>query len=183
MTTWIISDTHFGDNNLVASAQTSGKTARPFATVREMDECLADNWNDLIAPEDTVYHLGDVYTGTGAAILPRLNGHKNLIIGNHDQPWDPVLAEAFETVSLWKVLGDAKTVLTHLPIDLSECSGLGHRFHRNIHGHLHYKPAPSAAHLCVSVEQTGFKPLDLDSLIDTTLSGLGGAQVARGGGG
>lgn len=52
-----------------------------------MDEALIKNWNDIIGPDDTVFHLGDFAFG-GSQLwndtLQRLNGHKILIIGNHD---------------------------------------------------------------------------------------------------
>ena len=48
MTTWIISDTHFGDASLVGAPTAAGKVARPFETVSQMDDCLADLWNDHI---------------------------------------------------------------------------------------------------------------------------------------
>jgi calcineurin-like phosphoesterase family protein len=39
-----------------------------------------------VAPEDTVYHLGDVALGLAHVkrVLPQLNGKKILIVGNHD---------------------------------------------------------------------------------------------------
>ena len=58
MTTWIISDTHFGDASLVGAPPAAGKVARPFETVSQMDECLADLWNDHIAEGDRVLHAG-----------------------------------------------------------------------------------------------------------------------------
>ena len=51
-----------------------------------MDEALIKNWNDVISPDDIVFHLGDFAFG-GSQLwndtLQRLNGHKILIIGNH----------------------------------------------------------------------------------------------------
>lgn len=165
MTTWIISDTHFGDGSLIGSGLAQGKTARGFETVSEMNECLADNWNTCIGPNDEVLHLGDVCIGDGCDMLARLNGKKHLLLGNHDNPLCPALARTFTTISLWKAMDDAGIVLTHLPIDLSLRSGLGARFITNIHGHLHNKPAPTAQHLCVSVEQTGYAPLNFEEVI------------------
>lgn len=165
MTTWITADTHFGDASLIGSGLAQGKTARGFETVTEMNECLADNWNELIRPDDTVFHLGDVYRGDGWQMLARLNGQKHLILGNHDTPQDHQLTQVFQTMSVWRAMDAAKIVLTHLPIDLSVRSGLGDRFSQNIHGHLHYKPAPTERHLCVSVEQTEYKPLNLEMMI------------------
>lgn len=52
-----------------------------------MDQALIDNWNSVIRPKDTVYHLGDVgFTDEDKLyhILKRLNGKIYLILGNHD---------------------------------------------------------------------------------------------------
>jgi calcineurin-like phosphoesterase family protein len=52
-----------------------------------MNEVLIRNWNEVVKPEDTTYHLGDVaFCGIAklAAILEQLNGYKILIKGNHD---------------------------------------------------------------------------------------------------
>lgn len=53
-----------------------------------MNEALIANWNAVVAPEDTVYVLGDFALAARAVeqILPRLNGRKILILGNHDFP-------------------------------------------------------------------------------------------------
>jgi len=177
MTTWIISDTHFGDSSFIDTGLAQGKTSRGFRTVSEMNECLADNWNDLIATDDTVFHLGDVYGGDGWKMLGRLKGRKHLILGNHDNPLDHELTQVFQYISLWKVLEATKMVLTHLPISLCARSGLGERFAMNIHGHLHTKPAPTERHICVSVEQTDYKPLNLDALIAHSTPRLRAAQV------
>lgn len=83
MSIYVISDTHFGHNNLLRYCSKS----RPFDTVEEMNENIVENWNNVVKPEDTVYHLGDVCMGqldTIDTYLPRLNGHVTLIKGNHD---------------------------------------------------------------------------------------------------
>ncbi len=164
MTQWVTSDTHFGDNSLLATGLAANKTARGFLTVQEMNECIADNWNDLVGDNDIVYHLGDVFLGEGWRILKRLKGKKHLILGNHDDPASPYLNDAFKSVALWKTFADSKTVLTHLPLDLSERSGLGLRFRRNIHGHLHFRPSPTPRHICVSLEQADYKPVNFEDL-------------------
>lgn len=79
---WFTSDTHFGHERIL------GLCNRPFDTVEDMNEGLIDNWNSVVAPEDTVYHLGDVALGPWVQwddILTRLNGHKVLVVGNHDR--------------------------------------------------------------------------------------------------
>lgn len=59
---------------------------RPFTSTEEMDETMVDNWNRVVRPQDKVYHLGDIAMSKRPlhAIMPRLNGEKVLIKGNHD---------------------------------------------------------------------------------------------------
>ena len=69
-----------------------------------MDETLIDNWNASVKQHDTVYILGDLFFRskvTADVMLKRLNGKKNLIIGNHDKDWmkRTDLPSFFESVS------------------------------------------------------------------------------------
>ena len=75
------SDTHFGHERIIQFCK------RPFTSVQEMDEKLIENWNKVVGPNDYVFHLGDFcFKGSQYwdRILNQLNGHKFLIIGNHD---------------------------------------------------------------------------------------------------
>lgn len=157
MTIWVIADTHFGHGALIGAG-------RDFQSIKQMDEFIADNWNDCVGPTDTIFHLGDVYKDNGWHVLKGLKGDKKLILGNHDNPLDSRLTSVFSSISLWRVFEDSGVVLTHLPLDLSDKTGLGLRFQRNIHGHLHHRPAPTPRHVCVSIEQTGYRPVRLEDL-------------------
>ena len=81
MNTFFTSDTHFGHANIIKYCN------RPFADVEEMDNTLIHNWNSIVRPEDTVYHLGDFAVGGGPAApyLHRLNGTICFCLGNHDK--------------------------------------------------------------------------------------------------
>lgn len=84
MTTFYTSDTHFGHERILELCE------RPFSDVTRMNEALIERWNNVVQPEDTVYHLGDVALGKIAESLPlisRLNGYKILVLGNHDRPF------------------------------------------------------------------------------------------------
>lgn len=80
---YFISDLHFGHKNCIAMCN------RPFADVDEMDEALINAWNDRVKNDDTVYIVGDLLWEKCDIkdYLPRLNGKKILIAGNHDYKW------------------------------------------------------------------------------------------------
>ena len=81
MKVFIISDTHFGHENIIKYCN------RPFSSVEEMDEKMIKNWNETVSNNDVVLHLGDFGLGKKeyiASIVKRLNGKKILIMGNHD---------------------------------------------------------------------------------------------------
>lgn len=81
MTTWYTSDTHFSHARIIELC------GRPFKDTAHMNEVLINNWNESVMPDDTIYHLGDLALGDKTSwpgIFSRLNGHKILIVGNHD---------------------------------------------------------------------------------------------------
>lgn len=84
-TKYYTADTHFG-HKLMLEEKVCG---RPFADKKEMDEFLIRSWNDVVRPDDLVYHLGDFAFGLHdearvRSIFNRLLGRKILILGNHD---------------------------------------------------------------------------------------------------
>jgi calcineurin-like phosphoesterase family protein len=79
---WVTADHHFGHKNILAY------DCRPFRDVKEMDETMVRRWNEVVKPEDVVWHLGDFALASfdhARNILGRLNGRKHLILGNHDR--------------------------------------------------------------------------------------------------
>lgn len=78
---FLTSDTHFGHQHILRLCE------RPFDTIEEHDQKLIENWNSVVGPEDTVFHLGDFCFGGAQKwkeIRDQLNGHIILILGNHD---------------------------------------------------------------------------------------------------
>jgi len=77
---WFTSDTHFYHKNIIKF------TNRPWNTVEEMNNALINNWNEVVKPNDTVFHLGDfAFTSNGnwKKLINELNGKIYLILGNH----------------------------------------------------------------------------------------------------
>lgn len=169
---FVISDTHFGHENILRFKDKEGSYFRGdlFDTVDQMDECMVDNWNSVVRPGDKVYHLGDVFFGSKErfqGIWPLLNGSKRLIVGNHDDIKWLSSGGFFKKVYMWRIFPELNAVLTHVPIHESGIRTWGDYGDDgvNIHGHIHQNPSPTEQHICVSVEQINYTPVELESLV------------------
>lgn len=172
---WVTSDHHFGHFNIIKYGE------RPFKDLKEMDEALVDQWNIYVKPEDHIYHLGDVTIERGGKVqqdafirlIKRLNGHKRLIMGNHDHfPIKTYWEAGFE-----KVVGSGQwwgngLILSHYPIHPDH---IGYRALGNVHGHIHQNPSPPIVteksgkrhgYINVCVEVTNYHPVEVDEVLE-----------------
>ena len=135
MKNYYISDLHLGHTNCLEFDN------RPFHTCEEQDKVITENWNKIVTPKDHVYILGDVSwykRDKTQELLGCLNGHKHLIIGNHDRDilkWNEVI-ELFDEVCHYKELKDEgkHVVLSHYPIP---CFNRHHYGAYHFYGHVH----------------------------------------------
>lgn len=152
MTDYVTGCTHFGHANIIKLAN------RPFDSVQEMDRVLIDNWNAVVRPQDTIYHLGDfALKGTPTEpYLRRLNGKIVRLQGNHDpKGW----GEPYMTARCNKV----KAVLFHYPIE--EWDGW-YRGTVHLHCHTHAPQFVSGERRGnVGVDATDFRPMALEEAI------------------
>lgn len=161
-TTWVTSDTHFGHKNIIKYSN------RPYASVAEMDEAIINNWNSVVKPEDTIYHLGDFAFARPDRIneiLKRLNGIKMFAPGNHDD----TLLESDACCSHFKMIRERyelKTPNGHFV--LSHYAHLvwnkSHRGTMMLHGHSHGNlryPYPMKM-LDAGVDPQGYFPISLE---------------------
>lgn len=126
MNMFFTSDTHFGHERIVELCN------RPFKDADHMNTEIVRRWNDMVSPDDVVYHLGDVALGKiddSLAIVSRLNGYKILVNGNHDRPfmkfgkdafgeWLARYEDVFQEVvvgNLQMSLGEHQVMLSHFP--------------------------------------------------------------------
>ena len=104
MSIWVTSDTHFGhDRDFLFSP-------RGFEDISKHDKKIIENWNSVVAPNDTVYHLGDVMLNdndNGMKCLAQLNGNIRIVPGNHDTAKRLCL---YRTLPNVEVLGLAETL-------------------------------------------------------------------------
>lgn len=158
--TWVISDTHFGhEKTCSVFKRNDGSPLRPFKDADEMDFEMIKRWNEIVDDGDRVYHLGDVVIARkNLWKISQLKGRKALVRGNHDLfKTKDYLDAGFDEIHGVVVLSDV--ILTHIPIHPDSLSrwAIG-----NIHGHLHANELEDKRYLCVSVEQTDYRPMLLD---------------------
>lgn len=159
--TWVAADHHFGHGNILNFKRDDGTPLRDFKTLEEHDETIIQRHNDVVAPQDRVYLLGDVAIARrNIHILGRLNGRLVLIKGNHDIFRAADYLTYVDDLRSYVVQKDQdgnKVILSHIPIH-SESVG---RFGTNIHGHLHYNKIDDPRYVCVSLEHTNYSPIQI----------------------
>lgn len=82
---------------------------RGFTSLEEHDKTIIKNWNEVVKPEDTVFHLGDVMLGDndyGMSCLRQLNGTIYIIPGNHD---------TLARIKLYKTLENVHVLESEIP--------------------------------------------------------------------
>ena len=149
--------------------------ARGFNSVQEMNEAIIKNFNSVVAPEDTVYILGDNMMGTdinaGLAYLRRLNGIKYAAIGNHDTD---ARIEAYRKAGIFadiqfgyriKIKGQVY-ILTHYPTITANGDNLKVI---NLYGHTHqeesnfFEERPYMYH--VGLDSHGCFPVNIETIV------------------
>jgi calcineurin-like phosphoesterase family protein len=174
MATWFTSDQHFDHQNIIEYC------LRPFNDVSHMNEAMIALWNDVVMPEDTVYHLGDFTMGaaeTWAKFAHRLAGKKMLVPGNHDRL--RITPSGVKHASGFEVLDDNVVVsvdgfevwLNHYPLadeynrkytrpkppaeyDIALC------------GHVHHRFLVKNGIVNVGVDVWGFRPVSLKQILE-----------------
>lgn len=142
-----------------------------------MNEFMVEQHNLFVKPQDHWTCLGDVTMlrdnqGRGLGILKRMNGHKRLIMGNHDHYAMKHYLQYFEKVMAMNRIGDLWFM--HVPCHPNSV-GTAKAI---IHGHIHQNESPPAVmrinkqsqkvtwvpYINICVEKTGYRPLSLEEL-------------------
>jgi calcineurin-like phosphoesterase family protein len=148
--------------------------------VEEMNEGLVENWNNIVTPQDTIYHLGDVAflnKSLTIQLCQRLNGYKVLVMGNHDLKnpvtWWKNEAGFDEVYKLgYGVTHEAQGFsLCHYPYrksltEYDERTYLHHHAPASapsflLHGHVHDRWRVNARQINVGVDVWNCKPVPL----------------------
>lgn len=199
--TWVISDTHFGHDNIINFCH------RPT----DHEQIIMENWAQIVPKKDsTVLHLGDLAYKSNARfknlVAPHLTGERKLLImGNHDRqrfsfykqsgflicrPFgitlsgingvriapDQVISGQDHIVTFshypWAPAPEEDKV--RLPGEYDEMAPS----HTRVHGHIHnngYRRESFVPfipqHINVSLEQMKYRPVLLRDLLDGALLG------------
>lgn len=156
MKIWFIADTHFGE-------QPRGRVKASGLSAEALDALIAERWRERVAPDDQVYHLGDV--GTPIGQVRDLPGRKICVLGNGDRSQKAVReAQAFEAVhkQLLLPIADGALFLVHDPRHAPADPGGA-----IVHGHTHAAD-PAPGHRSVSVDRTDWAPICLEELLART---------------
>jgi calcineurin-like phosphoesterase family protein len=164
MSYFFTADTHFGHSRIINYAK------RPFDTVEEMDDVIISNWNVIVGPKDTVFHLGDFAFGTSAEVKryrDRLNGKIRLIEGNHDKAyrWGPEVYSSFNRISRIDTIkfNGNHIVMCHYGMRVWDRS---HFDTWHLYGHSHGNLPPIGKSWDVGVDVNKFRPLTESDIFD-----------------
>ena len=159
---YMIADMHFGDAQIIKYEN------RPFKNIEEMDQSIIDNWNHTVGLDDTVFILGDISNydiDKTSRIINELNGHKYLIMGNHDRHLTPndYRNMGFEEASAYPILYKGFYILSHEPIYLNE-----NMPYANLYGHVHgnktYQSVTRQS-MCLCVERIDYTPISFEEIV------------------
>lgn len=162
---YFIADTHWGDTEFgIIDFE-----RRPFKNQRDMIDTMIDNWNNTVTDDDTVWHLGDVFweldKDLRKHIINRLNGHKRLVLGNHDREFNTEYWRSigFEEVYDNPIIVDDFYILSHEPLYMTVGPYV------NIFGHVHGNPMYkdySSISFCACVERkaVNYTPISIEKI-------------------
>ena len=174
--TWVVSDTHFGHDNIV------GFCHRP----EDHEQVMIAEWRAHVPDDATIIHLGDLcYKGNARfkhITAKELTGdRKVLVMGNHDRQRMSFYRDCgFRIWRPFKIMFNGREVsFSHYAWNDEEDAGPMPPWAWRIHGHIHnngYSRGPYTPflknHINISVEQTKYRPVNLKVLLDAAILGI-----------
>ena len=163
------SDYHLGHANIILYC------GRPFIDIYDMDKTIIQNHNEIVAPDDYVFHNGDFCfrntaggkKGEGLINKPleyikQLNGHFIFIRGNHDR--NNSLKATIERAIIYNKFIKNYINIVHNPKNARK------EFPLNLVGHVHDKwkskrLAKNSIMINVGVDVWNFRPIDINEIL------------------
>ena len=152
-------------------------SGRPFKSLDEMQDTIIKNWNNKVSSKDDVYVLGDVFWNMKdyqiRQVMDKLNGHKHLIIGNHDRINPNAMANRWVEIVESKILEmDSTAVILHHTPEME----WEHYYYDSYHlyGHVHgtlnlaqytmLRPHQNMNCWDVGVDNNNFEPISFEEI-------------------
>jgi len=113
MKQYVTSDWHLGHEKSIKFDN------RPFKDLFDMHRVLVANYNSTVRPEDICYFLGDIgFRNAGYDIIPKLNGKKICVLGNHDKGKSKMYEMGFDLVvnGVMTTIGKSIITMSHCPL-------------------------------------------------------------------
>lgn len=163
-------DTHFYHKNIIKYCD------RPWQDGQTMTEDMIEQWNEVVGPNDTVWHLGDfVFTRDFQSveyIMSKLHGRIHFVWGNHDH----ILSDNYRrTCELFEFIAEdsyyyvringQKITMCHYPMQSWKNShhGTWHLF-GHVHGNQRYV-LPNLRMMDVGVDtQVDYRPYSFEEV-------------------
>ena len=175
---YFTSDTHYNHTNIcrgVTRWTDAEDITRDFKTLDQMNDRIVNGINEVVGPDDILFHLGDWSFG-GFESIPEFRNRINcnnihLVLGNHDHHIERDKAGiryAFSSVNQYvelNVNNEYNFVLMHYPImswnNMND--GVIH-----LHGHVHLPPDKRIGKgkmMDVGVDGNGMDPISLSKVL------------------
>lgn len=152
---WISADLHIGHKNI--------HKYRNFPSSEEHDDHVLNELDSRVGKNDTLILAGDIaFTVEALQRIKALRaGNKILVMGNHcsERVHFSEFVGVYDKVHSMLKKGDCW--ITHAPLHADHLRG---KF--NIHGHLHDIIVDDSRYACVSLEQTMYRPVLLERVVE-----------------
>lgn len=166
---WFVGDLHAGHANV-------HKFRTQFSSEEEHFQAMKENYHSVVGKRDKVYFMGDA-----AFTLERLKDVstwvadcKVLIVGNHDLDKLDMKTVSMYYDEVYAFCRYKEFWLSHCPIHPDELRG-----RLCIHGHTHEYKIDDPRYFNTSLENTGFNPIDLNTVKKQFETQLKGTQYER----
>lgn len=183
MNNFFTADCHFGHANIIrfcnrpflkkGDLDSNGNwVSKEIAIERcnEMNETLIANWNAKVRDIDHIYHIGDFSFCDPRPIMERLNGHKHILIGDHDKPiikWRGILEKYYRCSDFTYMIrfphGKQEISMIHWKQEVWPRS---HFNSWHLYGHSHGHLQPTGKSWDAGVDNNNFSPLSFDEVVD-----------------
>ncbi len=166
MATFFTADTHFGDVHILR------QRGAAFGSIEAHDEVLVARWNEVVSPDDQIWHLGDFAADASRehcrSVFDRLNGRKHLVRGNHDTnrvlelPWNEPPVETVRLDARDEAGTEWRFFLAHYAH--RAWPGLW-RITRHLYGHTHGRIPDTTRSCDVGVDAWEYRPVSIAALV------------------